>query len=224
MGQWSLIMFDYAAARDHMVESQVRTNDVTDPDIQAALRTIPRERFVPAAKQALAYGDANVETGEGRWILRPRDFAKMIQAAQIQPTDIVLDIACGRGYSTAVLAQIAETVVGLEDTDEMTEKATEGLAGSEVMNAAVVKGDLKGGAPEHGPFDVIFVNGAVTYVPKPWLDQLSSGGRLVVVQPNGPVGQARVYTRTGEAVSDRTVFDASIPVLPGFGVKPAFVF
>lgn len=217
-------MFDFAQAREHMVESQVRTNDMTDPDIQSAMRRIAREKFIPASKQALAYSDANVEIEPGRWVLRPRDFAKMVHAAQIKPTDIVLDIACGRGYSSAVLAQVAETVVGLEDSEERVTQATDILAQQDIMNAAVVKGDLKGGAPEHGPFDVIFVNGAVVDVPKTWIDQLASGGRLVVVQPNGPVGQARVYTRVGNAVGDRIVFDASAPILPGFEAKPEFVF
>ncbi len=217
-------MFDYAAARDHMVESQVRTNDVTDPAIQAALRFVPRERFMPASKQALAYGDANVAIDEGRYLLRPRDFAKMIQSADIKPTDIVLDIACGRGYSTAVLAQLAETVIGLEDNDAAVEKASELLTDADIMNVAVVKGDLKAGAREHGPFDVIFVNGAVSAPPKSWLEQLATGGRLVVVEMDGAVGLAKVYTKVGNCVGDRVAFNASVPVLPGFAAQPAFVF
>ncbi len=216
-------MFDFAAARDHMVESQVRTNDVTDPAIQKALRQIPRERFMPAEKSPMAYSDANVAIGDGRYMLRPRDFSKMLQAANIKPTDVVLDIACARGYSCAVLAQLAETVIGLESTQEAVDMATELLANNNIMNAVVVKGDLKGGASDHGPFDVIFVNGAVAELPKSWLDQLASGGRLVVVQPDGPVGQARIYTRVGDNRGARIAFDAQIPLLPGFEAKAEFV-
>lgn len=217
-------MFNYDEARAHMVESQVRTNDVTDPDIQRSIGGVARELFTPAAKKPLAYSDANVQTDEGRWLIRPRDFAKLVQAAAIKPTDIVLDVACGRGYSTCVLAALADTVVGLEDNDAAVEKATEMLAALDVMNAAVVKGDLKAGASAHGPFDVIFVNGAVSQIPKSWIEQLSGGGRLVVVQAYGPVGQAKVFTKVGNAVGDRIVFDAAIPTLPGFEPKAEFVF
>ncbi len=108
-------MFDFTAARETMLDSQIRTNDVTDRRIQAAFRKIPRECFVPKAKIAMAYGDANVDLGGGRWMLRPRDFSKMVEAADIADTDIILDIACGRGYSVAIMAQLAETVVALED-------------------------------------------------------------------------------------------------------------
>lgn len=217
-------MFNFAEARAHMVESQVRTNDVTDPKIQRSIGGVAREWFTPAGKKALAYSDANVQTDDGRWLIRPRDFAKLVHAADIKPTDIVLDIACGRGYSTCVLAALADTVVGLEDTDAMVDKATEMLAAAEVMNAAVVKGDLKVGASAHGPFDVIFVNGAVSQIPKSWIEQLSGGGRLVVVEGSGPVAQAKVYTKVGNAVGARIVFDASIPTLPGFEPKAEFVF
>ena len=217
-------MFDYTKARAHMVESQVRTNDVTDPDIQRSISGVARELFTPAGKKPLAYSDANVQTDEGRWLMRPRDFAKLIQAADIKPSDIVLDIACGRGYSTCVLAALADTVVGLEDSEAMVDKATEMLAEAEIMNAAIVKGDLKAGASAHGPFDVVFVNGAVTDVPKSWIEQLSAGGRLVVIEADGPVGKAKVYTKVGNAVGDRVVFDACVPTLPGFEPKAEFVF
>ncbi len=217
-------MFDYAAARQHMINSQIRTSDVTDADILAAFRAIPRENFVPAGQRALAYSDVHIKTSEGRHIIRPRDFSKMLDAADIKPTDIVLDIACGRGYSTAVLAGIADTVVGLEDDEERIDKASEHLLSLEITNAAIVKGDLKSGAREHGPFDVIFVNGAVNKVPKTWLDQLANNGRLVAVVQNGPIGRACVFTRVGDTVGERIVFDAALPSLPGFVATPEFVF
>jgi len=217
-------MFSFAEARAHMVESQVRTNDVTDPQIQRSIGAVPRELFTPAGKKAVAYSDDNVRTDDGRWLMRPRDFAKLIQAADIEPTDIVLDIACGRGYSTCILAALADTVVGLEDNDAMVEKATQMLAETGVMNAAVVKGELKVGASAHGPFDVIFVNGAVSSVPKSWIEQLSGGGRLAVIESAGPIGKAKIYTKVGNAVGDRVVFDAAVPTLPGFEPKSEFVF
>lgn len=217
-------MFDFAKARDHMVESQIRTNDVTEPAIIKAFRTTARERFVPKAKMALAYGDAYIEMDEGRVMPRPRDFAKLIDAADIRPTDVVLDIACGRGYSTAIMARLADTVVGLETTDDAVNRATELLIEEDISNAAVVKGDLKVGASEHGPFNVIFVNGAVSDIPATWTSQLANKGRLVCITQKGPVGHATVYTKSGDVIGERVEFDAIAPFLPGFAPEPSFVF
>lgn len=217
-------MFDFSAARDHMVESQIRTSDVTDLEVLGAFRKVSREKFVPKSQQALAYGDAHIDLADGRTMIRPRDFAKMVQAADIAPTDVVLDIACGRGYSTAILSFLCETVVGLEESDEAVEHATNQLIDADITNAAIVKGGLKAGASEHGPFNVIFVNGAISDIPKTWLDQLANNGRLVCLVQNGPVGQVCVYTKAGNTVGERIVFDASAPTLPGFAAEPEFVF
>ncbi len=210
--------------RDAMIESQIRVADVTELDILRAFRQTPRELFVPTSKKALAYADRNIETDEGRIMLAPRDLAKLVQAADIEATDVVLDIACGRGYSTAILAQLADTVVGLESTDEAVDRATELLVDIDISNAAIVKGDLKSGATEHGPFNVIFVNGALPVVHQPWFSQLADGGRLVCIIQNGPVGHATVFRKSGEAVGERVVFDSNASFLPGFEPKPAFTF
>lgn len=177
---------------------------------------------VPKSKLALAYGDANVDLGGGRWMLKPRDFAKMVDAADIEETDIVLDIACGRGYSVAILAQLAETVVALEVDEGMAAKATKRLDRCEANNAAVIIGDLKAGAPEHGPFDVIFVNGAVSSVSSAWFDQLANGGRLVAPIGEGPICRVKVFTKSWDSIGERVVFDAGVPLLPGFEMKTAF--
>lgn len=215
-------MFEFENARHHMVESQIRTSDVTDIDVLRAFRRVPREAFVPKSKTALAYADAHIELTEDRFILRPRDFAKMVQAADIKPTDVVLDIACGRGYSTAIIANLAETVVALEDSDERVERASENLTQYEVLNAAVIKGDLKRGAAEHGPFDVIFVNGAIGSIPDAWKSQLNDGGRLVVVLDKGAIGHACVLTKSGDTLGENLVFDASVPALSAFERKVEF--
>lgn len=217
-------MFDFKTARQHMVDSQIRTSDVTDLNVLRAFRNTAREAFVPSAKQALAYGDTHIDMDEGRTLIRPRDFAMMVQAAEIAPSDVVLDIACGRGYSTAILAQLAETVIGLEVEETRVARATSNLLDADITNAAVVEGALKGGAPEHGPFNVIFVNGSVPEVPKSWFDQLAHKGRLVVIVQDGPMGRGCVYTRTGDAIGERVVFDASLPALAGLKREPAFVF
>ena len=216
-------MFDFLSARNHMVDCQIRTSDVTDHAVLKAFKSVSREAFVPKSQQALAYGDAHIDLGEGRVMIRPRDFAKMIQVADIRPADVILDIACGRGYSATILAQLCETVVSLETSDEAVEAASNRLIEADISNAAVVKGELKLGAPEHGPFNVIFVNGAVSDVPKNWIDQLANNGRLVCVVQKGTVGHASVYTRSGDVIGDRIVFDTSLPTLPGFERQAEFV-
>lgn len=216
-------MFDFHSARNHMIDCQIRTSDVTDHSVIKAFKAVSREAFVPKAQQALAYADAHIDLGEGRVMIRPRDFAKMIQVAEIMPADVILDIACGRGYSSAILAQLGETVVSLETSDEAVEAASNRLIEADVSNAAVVKGDLKLGAPEHGPFNVIFVNGAVSDVPKNWIDQLANNGRLVCVVQKGTIGHASVFTRSGDVIGDRIVFDTSLPTLPGFERQAEFV-
>lgn len=217
-------MTDFSAARDAMVESQIRTSDVTDLDILGAFRRTRREAFVPTARKALAYADCHVETDEGRTMLAPRDLSKMIQAADIMSDDVVLDVACGRGYSTAILAQLADTVVGLETDEAAVTRATELLVDADISNAAIVQGDFKSGAAEHGPFDVIFVGAALPAVHQPWFSQLADGGRLVCIIQNGPVGRVKVFTKSGSAVGEVTAFDANAPYLPGFEPEAAFVF
>lgn len=207
-----------------MVNSQVRPSDVTDARLQDAMAAVPRERFVPKSQMARAYADTQLPLPGGRAMLSPRDFAKLAGAAAIRPSDVVLDIACGLGYSTAVLARLAETVVGLECDPGMAAKAGERLAAAGADNAVVVEGPLAAGLPGQGPFDVIFVNGAVAQAPAAWLDQLAVGGRLVVVLRTTVVGRATVFTRAERTIGERAVFDATPPYLPGFEPQPGFVF
>jgi protein-L-isoaspartate(D-aspartate) O-methyltransferase len=217
-------MSDFAAARQAMVEGQVRVNDVTDRRLVAAMRDIPREKFAPRGKLASAYADLHVEVAPGRWLIRPRDFSKLVQFLDVQPGDLVLDLACGLGYSSAVLARLAETVVAVEDSDALVERASRTLSESGADNAVVIKGSLKAGAADQGPFNVIFVNGAVAEPPAAWLDQLADGGRLGVFEMARGAGQAVLYRRDGGVVGRRALFDAQAPMLPGFAPQPEFVF
>src|SRR5687768_4405482 len=156
-------MFDFAAARRMMVDCQVRTSDVTDQRIIAAMQDLPRERFVPERNASLAYLDLDVPVTAGtpaRRLLKPMVLAKLVHAAEIGPQDRVLDVACATGYSTALLARLARNVVALEEDVTLARHARENLAALGVANAEVVSGALPDGWQAGAPYDVIFVNGA----------------------------------------------------------------
>lgn len=216
-------MPDYAAQRLNMVESQVRTNDVTDIRIQEAMKAVPRERFVPAAQQPLAYADRVVEVVPGRFLLDPRTFSKLAQLAGIAPTDCILDVGCASGYSTAVLARIGHDVVGLEEDAELVRVAAE-LLPSLGVRAPVVQGRLADGWAAGAPYDLIFINGAAEQVPDVLLSQLAEDGRLVIVLRGGPQGRAHLFVREHGRVGSRPDFDANVPVLSGFQKAKDFVF
>lgn len=215
---------DFTEARRAMVDCQIRPSDVTRYGLIEAMLWAPREKFVPRAKREIAYAGAEVTIGSDRVLLEPRLFAKMVEAAQVSQSDLVLDLAPGTGYSTAVLSRLAEAVVAIEPDTGLAESAQQMLAELEVDNAAVSEGDPAEGDAAHGPYDVIFINGAVEALPKSLTDQLKPGGRLVAVFANRGAGQCRVMTRSGESLTDLYVFDASAPLLPGFERPQGFEF
>ncbi len=217
-------MIDFGAARTAMVDRQVRTADVTRLPIIAAMLAVPRERFVPRASRAIAYADAAIDLGEGRALMEPRTFAKLLDAADIGSDDLVLDVGSATGYSAAVIARFAAAVVALEQDEAFAASAAATLTALDIDNVIHERGPLTEGAPEAGPYDVILLEGAVARPPETLLRQLKDGGRLVAVVAEGPVGQARVFTRSGEGWSSRRAFDATANLLPGFDVAPQFEF
>jgi len=226
-------MADFARARRTMVDGQVRTADVTDLRIIAALLEVPREAYVPADRLAMAYLDVDVPVGRGsregardggRALLKPMVFAKLIQAAGIGETDHVLDLGCLTGYSAAVLARLAGSVVALEEDVALARSAGEALAHTGAMNLSVVSGPLRGGWATGAPYDVIIVEGAAEVVPDSLLSQLKEGGRLVCVVGRAPMGKAMIYRMAGGHATAQPLFDAAAPLLPGFVKPAAFVF
>ena len=216
---------NFAIARRNMVESQLRTNRVTTPQILSAMGEIPRERFVPAAKRAVAYVDEDLPIGSGRYIMEPMVLGRLLEAASVQPGDVALVVGCGTGYSAAVLANLASTVFALERERELSTRAATELTNLALDNAVVIEGRVDRGYPDQSPYDVILVDGAVAQVPPAIIDQLAEGGRLVtVIGADQPVGRATLMLRRDNVVSERTLFDAAVPALPGFRAKAGFVF
>lgn len=221
-------MIDSKQQRINMVESQVRPSDVTDRRIIRAMLEIPRERFVPGEFAALAYMDEGVpvtvrSAGQApRMLLAPRTFAKLVQLAEIDADDVVLDVGCATGYSTAVLARLAKSVVALEADPVLANRAAEALRQARIDNAAVVNGAFEAGVPARAPFDAIVLEGAVPEVPESLLDQLASGGRLVGILAKGALGRAQVWRRTGKTFDGRPAFDAGAELLPGMARRAEF--
>jgi protein-L-isoaspartate(D-aspartate) O-methyltransferase len=214
---------DYKAARHMMVEAQLRTNRVITPELIAALESVPRENFVPRQMAGGAYIDGAVPIGNGRSLMEPMVFGRLLQTAAIKDSDVVLDVGCASGYSAAVLSHVASTVVALEVDSELAGRASANLAQLGVDNVAVVTGPLTEGDAAHGPYDVIIIEGQVPAVPKALLDQLAEGGRLLVVLDEGAgPGRATLFTRFGGAVSHRVIFDANAGRLPGFTAPVPF--
>ncbi|MFG1462914.1 protein-L-isoaspartate O-methyltransferase [Xanthobacter sp. DSM 24535] len=223
-------MIDFAELRRGMVDGQVRANDVTDPRIVAAMLEIPRERFVPAALRSLAYIDDDLVVrapsvgSPARYLMEPMVLAKLLQLADVQADDLVLDIAMGTGYSAAILGRLAGQVVAVDDDAELISESAATLADLSVTNVAGFQGSLTGGWAPEAPYDVIFINGSVEIVPEALFAQLKEGGRLVTVVGRGGAGRAAVFTKVNGAISERVVFNAAVPPVAGFEAPPRFTF
>jgi protein-L-isoaspartate(D-aspartate) O-methyltransferase len=205
-----------------MVDGQVRTTDVTDLRVISAMLEVPRERFLPGASAAIAYLDLDVPVGGSRRLLRPMVIAKLIQAAELSPTDRALDVGCATGYGAALLGRIAGQVVALEQDPALADAARDSLRSQ--PNVTVVTGKLTEGSPQSGPYDAVIVEGATEIVPQTLCQQLKDGGRLVCVLGSGPGAKAMLYMRNNGDVTGRPIFDAAAPLLPGFAKALEFAF
>ena len=215
-------MADFAQRRITMVDTQVRPSDVTSFRVLDAMLSVPRELFVPSEQEDAAYAGVNVPLGRGRVVLAPRTMAKVLQAADIQPDELVLDVGAGLGYSSALAARMAEAVIALEEDAELAREAEGALSEASADNVAVINGALANGASKHGPYDVVLIEGAVQDIPDALVDQLKEGGRIAAIFLEGALGMARVGYKDGQGVSWRFAFNAAAPVLPGFEKRREF--
>jgi protein-L-isoaspartate(D-aspartate) O-methyltransferase len=220
-------MVDFAQSRRMMVDSQLRTFDVNDIPLLDVMDSVPRERFVMQGREELAYIDQDIlvaETPERRFMLSPMIMARMIQALSVEPGMRVLDVACGLGYSSAVLADLGAEVVALESEEALAAEARSRLASAGARHVEVVSGPLQRGHGPAAPYGAILVNGAVEVRPESLLRQLAEGGRLVCVEGRGRAAKATLYVRSGDAYGSRSLFDAAAPLLAAFQAEQGFVF
>lgn len=226
---------DSRSQRQTMVDCQIRTYDVTDPLLIDRMLIVPREHFVPDDVRDLAYSDIGFTVppaafdDEPRYLLAPLVLARLIQGGRVKATDRVLDVACGTGYSTAVLAGLAAKVVALEESVALCADLRTRLAGFGLACVDVEHGALAAGVAAAAPFDVILINGAVETNLDALLGQLGEGGRLLMIRrgaadPTGRAAKAICLEKRGGEVGTRTLFDASAPILRAFHKAPQFVF
>ena len=217
-------MFDSALARRMMVDGQVRTADVHTPELIAAMLEVPRERFVPKPLAEQAYIDGEIDLGKGRAMLAPMVFAKLVEAAQLSGGEHVLDVGCGFGYSSAVLARLAGSVVALEEDGDLAREAKAALAGIGASAITAVQGPLASGWLAAAPYDFILLNGATETVPDALGRQLRPDGRLACIFGRAPAAKATLFRLAEDQLVGRPIFDASALTLPGFRAAPSFVF
>ncbi|MCF6301852.1 MAG: protein-L-isoaspartate O-methyltransferase [Devosiaceae bacterium] len=219
-------MIDFAHARTEMIEGQIRPSGVFDLRVLDAISAIRREEFLTQKQAEFAYIDKEhvLQSNNSRRMPTPSSTAKLIELAEVEAGDIVLDVACGTGYSTAILAQLANSVVAIESDAGLVEQANAILAEMDISNAAVVQGNLNKGLPSEAPFDVIIIEGAVEVIPEALFDQLRVGGRLAAVVGTGNSATAVLHVKSKSGVTAFPSFNASLPLLSEFAVKPGFSF
>ena len=216
-------MTDYKKRRKIMVDTQIRPSDVTKFPIIDAFLAVPREKFVPDGKREAAYIGENFQIGQSRIILEPRTLAKLLDALDIHNDELVLDIGSGLGYSSAIISLIAEVVIAVEEDTSLASEAEEILSEIGADSVVVEVNKLEEGAPEHGPYDVIMIQGGVEEIPGSILEQLKNGGRVGAIFMEEGLGTAKIGFKLNDKINWRYSFNAAAPVLPGFFKQKDFV-
>ena len=214
-------------ARRNMVDCQLMTNNVSDAGVLEAFLAVPRELYLPPEKQAVAYVDEDIVLAGGRCLMEPMVHARLVQAAEPKSSDVALDVGCMTGYSSAILSRLVKTVVAVEQDRDLLKAAQQNWEAQSIWNVAAFGDALAEGHSQHGPYNMIFINGAVADIPPALLQQLAPEGRLLTVIRSSPgkMGAATLVLRTGENdFSRRKLFDAACPYLPSFEPKECFTF
>lgn len=224
------MMGDFQQARRQMVDCQIRPNDITDLDIIDAFSSVPREMFVPQSKKEIAYIDKDLmiaDSGpqsEERFLMQATPFAKLVKAASIKPSDLVLCVACGCGYGAAIVANLADSVVAIDENQSLVDHASETVNELGIDNLAIIHGDLEKGCPSEAPFDVILIEGAIIAPPDTLFAQLRDGGRLVTVMGEGLSSEVCIYLKQSSDISIIKSGNVSVPSLTAFSLKEEFTF
>ena len=212
------------ANRRHMIDGLLLPNDVTDERVIEAIELINRQSFVPAERKGVAYIDKSIKVADGRYMMDPLSFAKLLSEADIRPNELALDVATNTGYSAAVLSKLVEAVVAIEENKELSETATNILADENCDNVAVINSTHTNGLVKQGPYDLIFINGMIDEVPRELLEQLNEGGRILCVLNRNGFGRASIITYNDKIMGVRVLFDSAAPQLAGFEKEDEFVF
>lgn len=208
--------------RKAMVVSQLRTTDVSDPGVIAAMSHIPREDFVPAASRNVAYSDRGVSIGDGRSLNAPLSTGRLINAAELTKDDKVLLIGAATGYTAAVIAQLAGSVVAVEQSSKLVTKAKSNL--ENLDNVQVEKANHAEGFVGQGPYSAIVVDGIVDSFPAAFAEQLAPEGRLVVAVLDNGVARLAIGHKAGDTISYQFFADCGGVTLPGFERAKSFNF
>lgn len=217
----------FSQARKNMVDGQVHTSGVVSPLILQAFEEVPRELFVSEKLKGVAYTDISLDLGQGRSLLAPIAYSKMLEFAAPKQHEVVLDIASASGYSSVILSKLVNTVISLEKNKRQKDKALRNMQSMNICNVVHVDGEIDKGAPDHAPYSLIMINGAIAKINKSILDQLAPNGRLVTVIKDSEfsVGKATLFTKSESGVvSSKILFDVAVPNLPEFENDNSFAF
>ncbi|MBX2833739.1 MAG: protein-L-isoaspartate O-methyltransferase [Micavibrio sp.] len=219
--------YDFSKARKNMLDCQILTNGVTDPAIQNAFATVPRELFVPEHFETVAYNDEDVPVGQGRFLIEPMVHAKILQALNPKPHHVALDIGCGSGYSSAILSTLVTTIVAIDNNQELLERADYNWRHLDACNIASYIGPLENGQADAAPYDLIIFNGAISQVPEMVKSQLAENGKMIAIlkDEKSPMAKVTLIENLGNSqYSSYTLFSAGTPYLDGFVAPPSFNF
>lgn len=210
-------MESFEIARINMVKSQILPQNITNQALVDIIAKTPRQIFVPEEKHGISYIDGSINVGGGRYLLPPMVFAKMVEALNLQNNGSVLDIACGTGYSSAILANFFKKVVAVESNTELASRAHLNLNKLGIDNVFIIGNNLADGYEEAAPYDAIFINGAVKEIPQKLFDQLLDNGKLVTILSYTTYSaRVVVFTKINGKVSGNDVLDINLPIIEDF--------